>query len=69
MKPVLRKIYAHKWLCTAVCGHNIFLVTISCDSLTKKIFIKRINKKEVIKIFYSPNGSLTAYGKISIIMP
>ena len=22
------KIYAHKWLCTAVCGHNIFLVTI-----------------------------------------
>ena len=27
--PVFRKIYAHKWLCTAVCGHNIFLVTIS----------------------------------------
>ena len=26
---VFHKIYAHKWLCTAVCGHNIFLVTIS----------------------------------------
>ena len=25
--PVFHKIYAHKWLCTAVCGHNIFLVT------------------------------------------
>ena len=25
---VFHKIYAHKWLCTAVCGHNIFLVTI-----------------------------------------
>ena len=29
VNPVFRKIYAHKWLCIAVCGHNIFLVTIS----------------------------------------
>ena len=25
--PFFRKIYAHKWLCAAFCGHNIFLVT------------------------------------------
>lgn len=29
VNPVFHKIYARKWLCTAVCGHNIFLVTIS----------------------------------------
>ena len=29
VNPVFFKIYAHKWLCTTVCGHNIFLVTIS----------------------------------------
>ncbi len=26
VNPVFDKIYAHKWLCTAVCGHNIFSV-------------------------------------------
>ena len=26
---VFHKIYAHKWLYTAVCGHNIFFVSIS----------------------------------------
>ena len=30
---VFRKIYAHKWLYTAFCGHNIFLVTISWSGL------------------------------------
>ena len=28
VNPVFRKIYAHKWLCTAVCGHNIFFVNV-----------------------------------------
>ena len=27
--PVFSKIYAHKWLCAAVCGHNIFFVSVS----------------------------------------
>ena len=25
--PVFGKIYTHKWLCTAVCGYNIFFVS------------------------------------------
>ena len=33
--PVFSKIYAHKWLCAAVCGHNIFFVSVSCDIVTK----------------------------------
>ena len=27
--PDFRKIYAHKWLCRAFCGHNIFFVVFS----------------------------------------
>ena len=46
--PDFQKIYAHKWLCTAVCGHNIFFVNVRWLSTTKNIF----STNYFPKIFY-----------------
>ena len=46
--PVFHKIYAHKWLCTAVCGHNIFFVN-QCWSRRRDLNTRLLRPEESYK--------------------
>ena len=40
VNSVFQKIYAHNWLYTAVCGHNIFFVSVSWQCTSPTYLIK-----------------------------
>ncbi len=58
---VFYKIYAHKWLCVAFCGHNIFLVTLSWWERVDSNHRSRSNRFTVCPIWPLWNAPIYAF--------